>query len=74
MNWVVLIPIIAQEGLPVAEAIFKRWSSGTPPTEADFDAWRALGQQTAKDRMRAKLVQAGIPLDSTQAVSLLALT
>lgn len=74
MNWAVLIPIIAQEGLPVAEAIFQRWSSGTPPTQADFDNWRALGQRTANDRMKAKLTAAGIPLDDPKAVALLALT
>jgi len=71
--WGLLIPIIANEGLPVAEALFKKWSAGTPPSQADFDELRALGQQTALDRTKARLAAAGIPLDSDQAKEILAL-
>ncbi|MEI6194396.1 MAG: hypothetical protein WCS42_08700 [Verrucomicrobiota bacterium] len=61
--WTLLIPIIAQEGIPVAEALFQKWSSGTPPTQADFDELRALGRQSALDLLKARLVARGILLD-----------
>ena len=73
MSWAILAPLIAQYGLPFAELIYQRWASGASPTQADFDQLRALGSQTAQDRMKLKLAQAGIPLDSPQAVALLAL-
>jgi hypothetical protein len=73
MTWIALLPIIAQYGIPVAESIYKKWSSGSSPTQADFDELRALASQTAKDRAKLALVTAGIPLDSQQAITLLAL-
>jgi hypothetical protein len=71
--WEALIPIIAQEGIPVAEALFQKWASGKDPTQADFDELRSLGNQHAIDRIKAKLVARGIPLDSDQAKQLIAL-
>ena len=71
--WTALIPIIAQYGLPVAEALFQRWSAGTPPTQADFDNLKALAKQSAADVLKAQLVAKGVALDSPQAVALLAL-
>lgn len=72
MNWAVLIPIIAQYGVPLAEKLYQKWSSGSAPTQADFDELRAMSQQTALDRMKAVLLKANIPLESPQAVALLA--
>ena len=74
MNWAVLIPIIAQYGLPLVEKLVAKWSSGNPPTPDDFAELRALAMETAQDRMKAQLVAAGIPLDSDQAKKLLELT
>lgn len=68
-----LIPIIAQYGLPLAESLFQKWSSGNPPAQSDFDDLRSKLAQTAKDRMRAQLAAAGIPLDDPKAVALLKL-
>lgn len=73
MDWIIIANLIVNEGIPVAEAIFRRWSSGQNPTQADFDEIRALGKQTATDRARLKLVAAGIPLDSEQAKLILSL-
>ncbi len=73
MNWTILIPIIAQYGLPLAESLFQKWTSGTPPTQADFDQLRSLAQRSGQDRMKAQLAAAGIPLDDPKAVQLLAL-
>jgi len=73
MNWAILIPIIAQNGLPLAEALYKKWASGNPPTAADFTELRALAEQTAVDRVKARLAAAGIPLEDPKAVQLLSL-
>ena len=73
MTWAALIPIIGQYGLPLAEKLWQKWSSGNPPTQADFDELRSDAQQTALDRMKAQLVAKGIPLDSQRALDLLAL-
>jgi hypothetical protein len=73
MTWVTLIPLIAQYGLPYVEQLWKLWTTGTPPTQADFDNLRSLASQTASDRMKANLTAAGIPLTDPHAVSLLAL-
>lgn len=72
MNWAVLIPIIVQYGLPVAESLFQKWQSGSVPTQSDFDQLKTMTQQTAKDRLTAQLAAAGIPLTDPKAVALLA--
>jgi hypothetical protein len=74
MTWAILIPLIAQYGLPLVESLWQKWTAGTPPTQADFDALRTAAQQTANDRMKATLAAAGIPLTDPHAVALLALT
>ena len=71
MGWEVLIPIIAQYGLPLAANLYAKWSSGTIPTQADFDELRALASQNAVTKMKAALVRAGIPLDDPRAVELI---
>lgn len=73
MNWAILLPIIAQNGIPVAEALYKKWAAGNPPSQVDFDELRALAKQTAIDRVKARLAANGIPLDDPKAVELIAL-
>lgn len=73
-TWAIIAQLVITEGLPLAEAIWKKWTTGTPPTQADFDELRALAGRTAKDRMKAQLTAAGIPLDDPKALALLALT
>lgn len=73
MGWEALIPIIAQYGIPLAEKLFQKWTSGTTPTQADFDELRALASQTAVDRVKARLTAAGIDLNSDQAKQILAM-
>ncbi len=76
MPWTTILTIILQ-GLPqdiaFVEGLFQKWSSGTPPTQADFDALRALASRTARDRLIAQLTLAGIPLTDPVAVALLKL-
>lgn len=74
MNWIVIAQLVAQYGIPVAEAIFQKVQSGQEPTQADFDQLKAMAQQTAQDRMRAQLVAAGVDLESDLAKQLLAQT
>lgn len=73
MPWPVLIQLIAQYGIPLAENLFQKWSSGKAPTQADFDELRALAAQTALDRLKLQLTAKGIALDSDQAKTLIAL-
>lgn len=76
MTWAMLIPLIVEygpQGISLAESLWQKWSSGSAPTQKDFDDLRALASQTAADRLKAQLTAKGIPLDSDQAKTLLAL-
>jgi len=74
MPWTTILTIILQ-GLPqdiaFVEGLFQKWSSGTPPTSADFDALRALATRSARDRMIAQLNAAGVPLTDPTAILLI---
>lgn len=71
--WAALIPIIAQYGIPLAEALYKKWAAGKDPTDTDWAELRALASQSALDRAKAVLASKGIPLDSEQAQLILSL-
>lgn len=71
--WATLIPIIAQYGLPFAEALFQKWTSGATPTQADFDQLRAMINTNATAIMTAQLKAAGIDPTSAQGLAMLAL-
>lgn len=73
MNWATLIPLIISQGLPLAEKLWQLFKAGGEPTQADWDALKALSQETARSQMIKALQRAGIALDSPQAVALLAL-
>lgn len=76
MGWPEIITLIGRwgpTGVDLAQKLWEKWSSGKPPTAADFDELRALANKTPRSQMEDALVRAGIPLDSPQAVSLLAL-
>jgi hypothetical protein len=72
-TWFIITQLIITEGLPLAEAIFKKWSAGGVPTQADFDEFRAIASDSSVDRMKAALTKAGIPLDSEYAKTFLSL-
>lgn len=73
MNWSVLVPIIVQYGLPVAERLFQLWTSNAVPTQADWDGLKALGQATRKQDVTAALLRNGVDPSSPQGQALLAL-
>lgn len=74
MTWEILVPIIVKYGLPLAEKLWQKWTSGAVPTQADWDELKALANQMSQDRMTAALIRAGIDPNSDQGKALLALT
>lgn len=73
MGWAQIIQLIINYGLPFAERIWQLSTSTAAPTQADWDALKALAAQTPLTQLQDALTRAGIPLDSPQAVALLAL-
>lgn len=74
MDWATVAKLIVDIGLPAANQIVANWNNKTPVTVEEFDNVRKIANQTATDRLKERLVKAGIPLDSEQAKALLALT
>lgn len=73
MNWALLIPIIANYGLPLAEKLWQKWSTKGEPTQADWDELKALGMQTFHSQLLAALTRNGISVDDPRAKELLKL-
>ena len=73
ISWSVVAGLILNYGLPFAEKVVQKATSGSNPTLADFAELRAMDAQTASDRMKAQLTAAGIDLTSPQGISMLAL-
>lgn len=73
MGWAALVPLIIQFGVPLAEFLWNKIQSNSTPTEADWAQLKALANQTPVDLLKAQLVAKGVPLDSPQAVQLIAL-
>lgn len=74
MDWATVAKLIIEVGLPATQQIIANWSNKSPVTPEEFANVRATASQTATDRLKERLVKAGIPLDSEQAKALLALT
>lgn len=74
MTWAILAELIVKYGLPLAESIWKKWSTGTIPAAADWEELRQLASVSFTSQMQAALVRAGIALDSPEAKALLALS
>ena len=70
--WQILIPVITQYGLPFAQKIWEKWTSGANPTPQDWADLTAMSQQTALSQMKSALARAGIPETDPHAVALLA--
>ena len=70
----VIIQLILQLGIPIAEQVWKMFQSPAGPTQADWDALKALSANTARTRMLDALKANGIDPASPQGVALLALT
>lgn len=72
MPWATLAMLLAQYTLPLVEKLVVNWTNPNPVTTADWDALKALAQQTARTQMLAALARAGIAADSDQGKALLA--
>lgn len=75
MNWGQFILIAIRDGLPLAEALFTKWSLGKdqPVTQAELDELKALASKTSQSQMLDALARAGIAPDSEQGKKLLGL-
>ena len=73
MTWAALIPVIISQTLPVAEKLWQLWSTGAAPTQADWDALKALSLNTRKQDMTAALIRNGVDPASEKGQALLAL-
>lgn len=74
MNWAIIAELVIRYGIPLADSIITKWIANTPVTPEMWEEVRKLASQSAADRMKAKLVEAGIDLNSEQAKQLLSLT
>lgn len=75
MSWAVLIQLILQFGPPaldLAQKLISKWNSTDPVTAADIEELKRLGQRTPRQALIDALNRAGVPLDSPQAIALLA--
>lgn len=72
MNWLTLLPVILQYGVPFAEQLWQNANTSSAPTQAQWDQLKALSQQTARTQLLAALARAGIDPASPTAVALLA--
>ena len=73
MNWLLLAQLIAQYGIPVAEKLWSLWTTGSVPTQADWDNLKQMASVNAKAQMTAALVRNGVDPNSPQGQALLAL-
>jgi hypothetical protein len=71
MDWIVLTNLILTYGIPLAERIWQKASSGNPPTQADWDELKAIAAQTAQSQLAAAAARAGLPADDPRVKALL---
>ncbi len=69
-----IISLIVQVGYPLAVKLIDKVFTNTPVTSQDWEGLKADAKRTASDRMRQKLVDAGIDPTSPQGIALLAAT
>lgn len=69
----ILIPLLAQYGIPFVTQMITLWESKATVTLDQWNALLAQTSQTPQDRMKTQLTAAGIDLNSQTAQALLAL-
>lgn len=72
MTWAALIPIIASQGLAIAEKIWQLSLISSTPTQADWDVLKELGKVRAVNLMRQAILRSGIDPESDAAKLLIA--
>lgn len=73
MGWDVIAGLVIQYGIPFTEYLVNKIATKEDVTPAEWAELKALANLTARQELINKLNAAGIPLDSQQAVALLAL-
>ncbi len=73
MSWTIIAQLIIEVGYPMAMKIWQNATSGGDATQAQWDELQAMTNQKAVDRVKAVLTNAGISLDSPEALALIAL-
>lgn len=77
MTWIAVFNLVAQVGIPAAEALIAKWSSGEPATPENVTAAladaKAMGALTPQDILKRALEAKGIALTDPKAVELLKL-
>lgn len=69
--WSVYLPIIATQGLAIAEKLWQLTIQGTPPTQAEWDSLKELGKVRAVNLMQQALLSSGVDLNSEEAKKLI---
>ncbi len=68
--WDLLIQLIIKYGLPMAERIWQKATSGKDPTQADFDELNALETETPETHLAAIAKNLGLEMDSPKIVEI----
>lgn len=71
LTWDIVALLLVKYGIPTADAIVRKWLSGEPVTDTQWQEVRTVASQSARDVMRKKLTEAGINPESVEGVRLL---
>lgn len=69
-----IVSLIVQVGWPAAQMLIAKAQQGGVVSAADWASLQDMINQSATDRMKLRIVAAGIPLDDPKAIALLGLT
>jgi len=70
---IALIQEFGPTGIAIGEQLYKMFSGGAAPTQADWDQLKALANVSARQKMLDALARAGIDPNSDQGKALLGL-
>lgn len=70
MQWTIIAQLILEYGLPFAEKVWSKWSSGKDVTQADFDELNVLANETPQSHLAVVASRAGLPMTDPRVVAL----
>ncbi len=70
ISWSVIAGLVVQYGLPLAERIWQKASSNSPPTQADFDELKAMSERTPESLLREVLAANGVSETDPKAIEI----
>ncbi len=71
MNWLLFAELIAKYGIPLAEALFQKWSEGGVVTQGDINELKILAMKTPESQVLDAALRAGLNPDDPKVVALL---